>query len=508
MTPLKRLDSRVSTRAAAGALSAALHVGLILLILLSGGRRDGVDDDDTPVTQLVFLETDVATRHEGAEPTVWNPALPTQTAGEVRDYLEIEPPTPLPIEFDEPEQIADDALPIEIVSPDDAIVTTVVEPLATFAMPQAQASALVKRVEHLAEQLLKTTRARSAWQQDGTQYDAELVLEPATDGLEPDRVVAQINAEDQGRRLRTRIMLKRLPFSHFAQLIDRWDPMVQMHDDEIVGRMHINSRFNLLYDSQAMPAFLGKVTTAAAGFTVRSLGRKREAEIFREGVETRAGRIPLSEQMRTFEQVRDDENVRLHELADDTAITFFPDGSYAGRDRRTGSSLFSERPTQRSVYFVAARGATVYVQGVVCGRFLVYSPQRIVVEGNLVYAHDPRRDPDSDDFLGLVSDRDIAVAPPRVTGPGDLHIHAALFAKRRVIVTHLDYPEGATLEIFGSLAAGTLTASEPRYATKIEYDWRFERQRPPGFPSTDRFAAEDWDGRWTDVTDPPESAAF
>jgi hypothetical protein len=212
--------------------------------------------------------------------------------------------------------------------------------------------------------------------------------------------------------------------------------------------------------------------------------------------------------MHAFEQTRDGDDVRLHELSVDTTITFYPDGSYAGRDHRSGSSLFSEQPTGRSVYFVARRGVKVYVLGVVCGRFLVYSPQRIVVEGNLVYAHDPRKDPDSGDYLGLVSDRDIMVAPPRVTGPGDLHIHAALFAKRHVIVSHYDYPETATLEIYGSLAAGTLTASEPRYATKIEYDWRFERQRPPGFPSTDQFAAEDWDGRWTEVTDRAESAAF
>lgn len=508
MTQLGRLDSRISTRAVAGALSVVLHLGLLLLILLSGGKRDGIDDDDTPVTQLVFVESDVSVRHDGTDLAVWSPADPTLAVGEQQEFLDIEPPTLSPIEFDRPEQVAEEVPPIEVEIPDESVLTAVVQPLATFVMPQAQASALLKHVERLAEELVKRPRSRAAWEQDGTQYDAELILEPATGGIEPDRVIAQINAEDQGRRLKTRIMLKRLPFSHYAQLIDRWDPMVQLHDDEVVGRMHFNSRFNLFYDAQAVPAFLGKVTTAAGGFDVRSQGRKRELEIFREGIETRAERIPLSEQKHAFERAKGDENVRLHELADDTAITFFPDGSYAGRDRRSGSSLFSEQPTERSVYFVAARGVKVYVQGVVCGRFLVYSPQRIVVEGNLVYAHDPREDPDSGDYLGLVSDRDIVVAPPRVTGPGDLHIHAALFAKRHVIVTHYDYPETATLEIFGSLAAGSLTASEPRYAWKIEYDWRFERQRPPGFPSTDRFAADDWDGRWTEVADRVETAAF
>jgi hypothetical protein len=47
------------------------------------------------------------------------------------------------------------------------------------------------------------------------------------------------------------------------------------------------------------------------------------------------------------------------------------------------------------------------------------------------------------------------------------------------------------------LAAGTISATEPRYATKIDYDSRFERQRPPGFPSTNRYEVAAWDGQWT-----------
>jgi len=48
------------------------------------------------------------------------------------------------------------------------------------------------------------------------------------------------------------------------------------------------------------------------------------------------------------------------------------------------------------------------------------------------------------------------------------------------------------------VACGTISATEPRYATKIDYDPRFERQRPPGFPSTNRYEVADWDGKWTE----------
>ena len=151
------------------------------------------------------------------------------------------------------------------------------------------------------------------------------------------------------------------------------------------------------------------------------------------------------------------------------------------------------------MYFVAVPNVTLYVQGIVAGRVLIYSPQRIVIEGSLTYASDPRDAPDSGDYVGLVSNKYVEVAPPGVTGPGDLEIDAAIFAGRRFIVTNINHPRTGVLRIYGSLAAGSLTATEPRYATKLEYDTRFERLRPPGFPSTNRYEAADWNGQWAEV---------
>jgi len=55
------------------------------------------------------------------------------------------------------------------------------------------------------------------------------------------------------------------------------------------------------------------------------------------------------------------------------------------------------------------------------------------------------------------------------------------------------------LRIYGSLSAGSMSASEPRYAMRLEYDSRFENRRPPGFPSTNRFEVDQWNGKWTEV---------
>ncbi|HEY4368784.1 MAG TPA: hypothetical protein VGN07_16235 [Steroidobacteraceae bacterium] len=499
MARLERFESRVSLRVVAGVLSVALHLGLFFLLVFSGARHDGMHDGDTPITRLVLLESRHADRRDGIESP---PREPTNPAFNPSRQLSVDnsPPPSLPVDELQPESAAAIVTqPDAIAAPTDTLSTDAVEPAATFVMPQAARPALMQRLARLAEVLAKTPQAQVTWEQDGKQYQAELVLERAKNGIEFDRVVAEVSAEDHGKQLTTHIKLKRLAFSHYTQMVDRWDPMVQLHDDEIVGRFHVNSQFNLMYDRRTIPTFLGKVTTAASRFSTQASGRRREADIFRGGIETGAGLIAMPEELRPLEWAPRDEKARKHEFANDTRIRFFGDGSYSWRNRNTDTAEYRNEPTTQPVYFIATGRATLYVQGIVSGKVLIYSPRKIVVEGSVTYAHDPRRVPDSGDYLGLVSNGYVEVAPPDVTGPGDLDIHAAIFAGQRFVVRDIDQRRSATLRIYGSLAAGSVSATEPRYATKIEYDSRFEQQRPPGFPSTSRFAAEDWDGLWTEA---------
>jgi hypothetical protein len=107
--------------------------------------------------------------------------------------------------------------------------------------------------------------------------------------------------------------------------------------------------------------------------------------------------------------------------------------------------------------------------------------------------------PDSDDYLGLVSDRDVEIAEPETTGPGDLMVHASIYARGRFIVRDHRTYESATLFVLGSVTAGSLSATEPRFATKLDFDERLEEFRPPSFPLTDRYEVAAWDGRWTET---------
>jgi hypothetical protein len=190
----------------------------------------------------------------------------------------------------------------------------------------------------------------------------------------------------------------------------------------------------------------------------------------------------------------------------DTHLTFHADGRYTWKTRRTKAQ--GRYAHDRPEYFIAATpGATLYVKGVVNGRVLVYAPERIVIEGDLRYADDPRVSPRADDYLGLVSDRFVEVARPTITGPGDLHVDAAIFARRGFLIADIDAPtRGGTPSIYGSLTSGTMSASEPRYATKMEFDSP-DRVRPPGFLTANRYELASWDGEWRGSEDDAGAAA-
>jgi hypothetical protein len=497
-----RFDPRVSRRMYGLVASAAVHVALFFFIMF-GGSQYGIDSGDSPTSKLLLMEAPDAEQKEGVD----LPPLPAGSTAPSEVELEqalarLSPPPTEVLEDHAVEPGPTDA--VHEPAPAPVAIAAIEGPESTITMPSSEKAALSRRLEQLAAEALKSSRAEVTWEQDGRQYSALLIRERANEGTALERVTAQVSASDHGRKMTTLVNLNRLSFSQFSQMVDRWDPRVQIHDDEIVGRFHSNSRISLLSDARTAPKFLGKVTTTARGFSNESLGRRRDSEIFRGGLETGTSEIELPESPQPFAWAPRDEQARVHELSDNTRIRFFEDGSYRWTDLETAQSHYLNDPSDHPVYFIAKGKSALHIEGVVAGKVLVYSPRRIVIEGSITYANDPRSDASSEDYLGIVCDRVVEVAPPSITGGGDLEIDGAIFAGHRFNVTTIDHPRSATLRIYGSLAAGTLSATEPRYSTKIEYDPRFERQRPPGFPSTNRYEVAGWDGKWTEQ---PERAA-
>jgi hypothetical protein len=359
---------------------------------------------------------------------------------------------------------------------------------------------LTRNVQKLAQKLLDSelTDTELTWEEDGRQYSARVMRQPAPDSTGIEQVVAEIMTNKDGKRMKTRLSLKRLAFSHFTQLVNSWDPNIQLHDDVIDGRFHSNTEISLTARHGVQPRFFGKVTTAASKLTFDSFNQRRNKDVFQAGYETRTERVLLPRDMPDIVNGGEEGDRRVFD--DDTRIIFNPDGSYAWRPANGDGELQRDEPGLRPRYLIGQKGAKLYVRGTVSGIFTVYSPNDIEIEDDLVYARDPRQSISSRDFLALIAGRDICVAGPEVTGGGDVTVHGAIFARRRFYIESVERAEsGSTLVMYGSLTAGTLSETEPRFATKIDFDKRFEYLRPASFPMTRRYEVENWEQDWEEV---------
>jgi hypothetical protein len=370
---------------------------------------------------------------------------------------------------------------------------------AADVMPQPEQVMLTRSMQEVAKQLLDTnmTSTSMSWQQDGQQYSARVMRQPAADSTGLEQVIAEITTSKDGKRMKTRLSLKRLAFSHFTQLVNDWDPNIMLHDDVIDGRFHSNSEISLSAMNGVKPRFFGKVTTAAQKVTFNSFNSRRNKDVFQGGFETRTDRVTLPRDMPDV--VNGGGEINRRSFAENTRIIFNADGSYVWRLANGEGDLQRSEPSEQPQFLIGEKGAKLYVRGTVRGVFTVYSATDIEIEDDLVYLRDPRQTLISRDFLALISGRDIKISAAEVTGPGDLTLHAALFARRRFLTEAIQRAKPATMFLYGSLTAGTILATEPRYAFKIDYDKRFEYLRPANFPMTRRYEVDSWDQDWREV---------
>lgn len=504
-------------------ISAAAHLAVLLLV---GAALFDAGEDDRNLPELsVQLETRAGPSSE----EYTEAALPKPVPSPVEDVLDdpgtgqqsldaaaIADDIPLLEETPDIEELAPSSAALEAAPVHGAVLTTTGASEESVAMPdpdaQVRAEAvpkpervmLTKNLQALAQKLLDTDMrdAELTWQQDGKQYSARVMRQPAADSTGLEQVIAEVMTDRNGKRMKTRLSLKRLAFSHFTQLVNFWDPDIRLHDDVIDGRFHSNTSIGLAFSKEIEPRFFGKVTTAAAKMTFDEWGPKRSTrDVFQGGIETRTERVLLPRDMPDV--INGGDPADRHVFEDDARIIFNPDGSYAWRAAKGDGSLQRVEPSNKPRYLIGAPGARLYVRGTVSGIFTVYSPSDIEIEGNLVYYKDPRETLISRDFLALIAGRDIMIARPQVTGDGDLHVHAALYARRRFSISAANRLKSGRLMILGSLTAGTILETEPRFATKLDFDKRFEYLRPANFPMTRRYEVQSWEEGWEEVAPEP-----
>jgi hypothetical protein len=407
---------------------------------------------------------------------------------------EVAPPPPTPAEAAPEPPAQPPPLAPEATEPPTVAATEPppAPPAPSRVLEPREDEALRRRLSSFTGELAADAETMS-WRDDGRHYTAVLRRLPASDVMGMDQLAVEVTTERDGERLVTELRMTRLAFSNFGQFINRWDPDVGLHQDVIEGRFHSNTAFTVHRGGGAMPVFGGKVTVAGGDIITEGPGFLNRRKLFPAGLEMRVRRIALPEKAGETAAAASDE--RSQRLDRDSVLTFHADGTASWHALDAADTVERRTLGDEPFYFIAGQDVTLEVQGTVNGKVLVYSPRSIVINDDLHYAADPLS-PGADDYLGLVAERTVEIAEPEVTGSGDLTIFASIYARQRFVVREFRSRESGTLVIHGSLTAGTVSATEPRYATRIKFDDRLTTMRAPGFPLSDRYELDSTSGEW------------
>lgn len=449
----------------------------ITVALEQGGRKERANESAPPDKP-----------EEPEEPAGTTPPVPPV---DVAEPAPAEPLRPHPIE-----QVA--AMPADL-NPVPTLREEFSIDMATLAirapMPSEQQASLKSALNHFSERLPEWTDPTEPlhWRDGDLEYRISVEHQQPVSATGLERAVLQVSTEMEGIALSARLPVKRIAFSHFAQVVDRWSPDVSLAGDRIVGRFHSNSELWVQSNRGSAPLVTGPTTIAGR---VNLKGRTRSAAVFPNGLETWARRMPLPKEAFPWEQISPGK-AQVHFIEENARVIFAPEGGYDWYPATRPEAITRVNPTLMPWLIIARNDVELEVQGTVRGSVLVYSPRRISITGHLNYSTDPRERGDSADFLGLVSDRNVEVAGPELTGDGDVELFASVFAGRQFRVRQYRHRGAGQLLIYGSVTAGSLSATEPRFTTHLEFDPRLEEQRPAYFPMTNRYVLDGPEPAWT-----------
>jgi len=526
---------QVMQRRRSAVVSVVGHAAFISLLALVGTRPDRASNESPLIMAELITALDPAATSvvrvtpEASEAPAEESAPAPQPTAELDTAAPAPPPPPQPKAEPEPEPAAPRAVEPTPEPPSERLaeVEPATEPVAEPAAP-GPSEAEAPPASPAAETVVDDTPRRSfaskeeqsvrrklsswtgsfetanamptmKWRDDGQEYTAVLKRSAAAEAMGMEQLLVELTTERDGERLVTELRMTRLAFSNFGQFVNRWDPDVGLNDDVIDGRFHSNTAVTINRTGRATPVFGGKVTiangdvvTMAEGFLSTHPTRVNKRKLFPAGIETHARRIELPDRAAALEAIAGPENSQR--FARDAALTFHDDGTVSWREL-DGAAEARRSLGGEPFYLMAGDDVELEVSGTVNGKVLVYTPDRIVVTGDIRYAADPRT-PLADDYLGLVAERTVEIAEPDVTGSGDLEIFASIYARQRFVVRDFTSRRSGTLIVHGSLTAGTLSASEPRFATRVEFDDRLTTMRAPGFPLSDRYELDSTSGEW------------
>lgn len=152
-----------------------------------------------------------------------------------------------------------------------------------------------------------------------------------------------------------------------------------------------------------------------------------------------------------------------------------------------GVTYFTQSISDFNGTIMTTNDNDIHVEGTVDGQITILSDRDILIEDNIVYDDDPRINPNSDDYLGLIARHRVTIVE-NVANSSDIEIHAAIIAHHDEINVP-NYDSGGpwgNLTIVGSIVENDFrpygTTTPTGYISNHIYDLRLRDRTPPYFP--------------------------
>jgi len=148
-----------------------------------------------------------------------------------------------------------------------------------------------------------------------------------------------------------------------------------------------------------------------------------------------------------------------------------------------------------------SNGGSLTVSGTLDGRLTVGAQRDIIIPNNIVYADDPRINPNSDDVLGIIAERDVVISQ---NAPTDLEIDSSIMALDTSFMLQ-NWWTGlkGTLTVYGGIIqdergpVGTFNGATGQkisgYSKNYSYDPRLLNTPPPFMPTTGDYITLSWE---------------
>ena len=149
-----------------------------------------------------------------------------------------------------------------------------------------------------------------------------------------------------------------------------------------------------------------------------------------------------------------------------------------------------------------SNGGSLTVSGTLNGRLTIGTERDVIIPNNIVYADNPRTNPNSDDVLGIISEGNVVIDDQ---APTNLEIDASIMALDASFTLE-NYSQGlpkGTLTVYGGIIqnergpVGTFNGSTGQkvsgYSKNYLYDSRLLGSPPPFMPATGDYVTLSWE---------------